>query len=73
MQEMKGKTMTRRGRPPKQELAATQQPTTLPNGYTVEENGGRFIIRQSGNVVHVEDSQDRVDQYLKMVTGNNNA
>lgn len=66
--------MTKRGRPRKteqqdQELAATQQPTTLPNGYSVEENGGRFIIRQSGNVVHVEDSQDRVDQYLKMVTG----
>ena len=66
--------MTKRGRPrkteqPDQEPAATQEPTTLPNGYSVEDNGGRFIIRQSGNVVHVEDSQDRVDQYLKMVTG----
>ena len=66
--------MTKRGRPrkteqPDQEPAAKQESTTLPNGYAVEENGGRFIIRQSGNVVHVEDSQDRVDQYLKMVTG----
>lgn len=66
--------MTKRGRPrkteqPDQEPAAKQEPATLPNGYAVEENGGRFIIRQSGNVVHVEDSQDRVDQYLKMVTG----
>ena len=66
--------MTKRGRPrkteqPDQESSAKQESTTLPNGYTVEENGGRFIIRQSGNVVHVEDSQDRVDQYLKMVTG----
>lgn len=60
--------MTKRGRPRKQE-PATQEPTTLPNGYSVEENGGRFIIRQSGNVVHVEDSQAGVDQYLKMVTG----
>ena len=66
--------MTKRGRPrkteqPDQEPKAQPEPTTLPNGYTVEENGGRFIIRQSGNVVHVEDSQDRVDQYLKVVTG----
>ena len=66
--------MTKRGRPrkteqPDQEPTATQEPAALPNGYSVEENGGRFIIRQSGNVVHVEDSQDRVDQYLKMVTG----
>ena len=61
--------MTKRGRPRKEEPTAIQEPTTLPNGYEVEENGGRFIIRQSGNVVHVEDSQDRVDQYLKMVTG----
>ena len=66
--------MTKRGRPrkteqPDQEPTETHEPTTLPNGYSVEENGGRFIIRQSGNVVHVEDSQDRVDQYLKMVTG----
>lgn len=60
--------MTKRGRPRKTE-PETQEPTTLPNGYSVEGNGGRFIIRQSGNVVHVEDSQDRVDQYLKMVTG----
>lgn len=64
----------KRGRPRKtepetQEPTATPEPTTLPNGYSVEENGGRFIIRQSGNVVHVEDSQDRVDHYLKMVTG----
>ena len=66
--------MTKRGRPRKteqqeQEPAATQQPSTLPNGYSVEKNGGRFIIRQSGNVVHVEDSQAGVDQYIKMVTG----
>ena len=65
--------MTKRGRPRKTEPVdqepAAKEPTTLPNGYSVEENGGRFIIRQSGNVVHVEDSQDRVDQYLKMVTG----
>ena len=66
--------MTKRGRPrkteaPDKETTVTQEPKTLPNGYSVEENGGRFIIRQSGNVVHVEDSQDRVDQYLKMVTG----
>ena len=60
--------MTKRGRPRKTEQP-DQGPTTLPNGYSVEDNGGRFIIRQSGNVVHVEDSQDRVDQYLKMVTG----
>ena len=60
--------MTKRGRPRKQE-PAKQESTTLPNGYTVEENGGRFIIRQSGNVVHVEDSQAGVDQYLKMLTG----
>ena len=60
--------MTKRGRPGKQE-PATKEATTLPNGYSVEENGGRFIIRQSGNVVHVEDSQAGVDQYLKMVTG----
>ena len=64
----------KRGRPrkteqPDQETKPQSEPTTLPNGYSVEENGGRFIIRQSGNVVHVEDSQDRVDQYLKMVTG----
>ena len=65
---MKGITMTKRGRPRKTETV-DQETTTLPNGYSVEENGGRFIIRQSGNVVHVEDSQDRVDQYLKMVTG----
>ena len=58
----------KRGRPRKTE-PETQEPTTLPNGYSVEENGGRFIIRQSGNVVHVEDSQAGVDQYLKMVTG----
>ena len=66
--------MTKRGRPrkteqPDQEPTETQEPATLPNGYAVEEVEGRFIIRQSGNVVHVEDSQDRVDQYLKMVTG----
>ena len=68
--------MTKRGRPrkteqPDQEPVVTQEAKTtkLPNGYSVEENGGRFIIRQSGNVVHVEDSQDRVDQYIKMVTG----
>ena len=60
--------MTKRGRPRKTE-APDQERTTLPNGYTVEENGGRFIIRQSGNVVHVEDSQAGVDHYLKMVTG----
>lgn len=60
--------MTKRGRPRKTE-PETQEPKTLPNGYSVEETGGRFIIRQSGNVVHVEDSQAGVDQYLKMVTG----
>jgi len=65
----------KRGRPRKTEPTETQEPTpqpeptTLPNGYSVEDNGGRFIIRQSGNVVHVEDSQAGVDQYLKMVTG----
>lgn len=64
----------KRGRPrkteqPDQEPKAQPEPTTLPNGYSVEENGGRFIIRQSGNVIHVEDSQSGVDQYLKMVTG----
>ena len=58
----------KRGRPRKTEQP-DQEPATLPNGYSVEENGGRFIIRQSGNVVHVEDSQAGVDQYLKMVTG----
>ena len=61
--------MTKRGRPRKEEPTAPKEPATLPNGYAVEEVEGRFIIRQSGNVVHVEDSQDRVDQYLKMVTG----
>ena len=60
--------MTKRGRPRKTE-PENKEPTTLPNGYAVEENGGRFIIRQSGNVVHVEDSQAGVDQYMKMVTG----
>lgn len=58
--------MTKRGRPRKEPEA---KPATLPNGYAVEEVEGRFIIRQSGNVVHVEDSQDRVEQYLRMVTG----
>lgn len=66
--------MTKRGRPrkteqPDQEPTEAKEPATLPNGYNVEENGGRFIIRQSGNVVHVENSQEGVDQYLKMVTG----
>lgn len=60
--------MTKRGRPRK-EPTPQPEPTTLPNGYSVEENSGRFIIRQSGNVVHVENSQEGVDQYLKMVTG----
>ena len=60
--------MTKRGRPRKQEQDKPE-PATLPNGYAVEEVEGRFIIRQSGNVVHVEDSQAGVDHYLKMVTG----
>lgn len=68
--------MTRRGRPRKtEEVDKDQEPvsaakiTTLPNGYAVDEVEGRFIIRQSGNVVHVENSQAGVYQYLKMVTG----
>lgn len=59
----------KRGRPRKEPTAATPEPNTLPNGYAVDQVEGRFIIRQSGNVVHVEDSQTGVDQYLKMVTG----
>ena len=64
----------KRGRPrkteqPDQEPTAAKEPNTLPNGYAVEQVEGRFIIRQSGNVVHVENSQEGVDQYLKMVTG----
>lgn len=55
----------KRGRPSK----VKDDVPEIPNGYTVTENDGKFIIRQSGNVVHVEDSQDRVDQYIKMVTG----
>lgn len=55
----------KRGRPAK----VKDDVPALPNGYTVTENDGKFIIRQSGNVVHVEDSQGRVDQYIKMVTG----
>lgn len=63
----------KRGRPRKTEQPdqepETKEPATLPNGYAVEEVEGRFIIRQSGSVVHVENSQEGVDQYLRMVTG----